>query len=74
MYSRQRLEDQAHYNGPFRKAPLLAKYNGYLMLFDLIILIARDDEQNGSPRNEDSWIVYPASSNTQKQQPYLEIG
>jgi len=33
---------------------LLAKYNGDLMLFDLIILIARDDEQNGSPRNEDS--------------------
>ena len=61
-------------NGRYRKAALIKKYGGDIVLPDLLALLAGDCEVRNKLGNQGCGALYPALSRTQNRNPPLELG
>ena len=60
-------------NGRYRKAALIKKYGGDIVLPDLLALIAGDCDKRTALGNQGCGAIYPALGRAQKRNPPLEF-
>ena len=60
-------------NGRYRKAALIKKYGGDIVLPDLLALIAGDCDKRTALGNQGCGAIYPALGRAQKRNPPLEL-
>ena len=59
--------------GRYRKAALIKKYRGDIVLPDLLALIAGDCDKRTAQGNQGCGAIYPALGHAQKRKPPLEF-
>ncbi len=60
-------------NGRYRKAALIKKYGGDIVLLDLLALIAGNCDKRTAQGNQGCGAIYPALGRAQKRNPPLEF-